>query len=88
VSAKILIPGSNASNGGVELWYYASPDCSGALAGAYSLPLSAATSWQKVTATTTVPAAVHSAAVRLVVLKPFTQQAAEALFDDVVVTKQ
>ncbi len=88
VSAKVLIPGTTSSEGGLDLWYYASADCSGGVTSTYSLPLSAASSWTKISATATTPAAVQSVAVRLVIVKPYTQTAAEALFDDVVVARQ
>jgi hypothetical protein len=87
VAAQILIPGQTASLGGIDLWYYASGDCSGAPASSTSLPLSAATSWHDVMATVTMPAGVQSAALRLVVLKPYVQTSAEALFDDVLFTR-
>jgi len=88
VSAKILVPGQTSSEGGVDLFYYASADCSGGVTSTYSLPLSAASSWQKVSATATTPADIQSVAVRLVIVKPYTQTSAEALFDDVVVAQQ
>jgi hypothetical protein len=88
VSAKVLIPGTTSSEGGLDLWYYASADCSGGVTSTYSLPLSAASSWTKISATATTPAAVQSVAVRLVIVKPYTQTSAEALFDDVVVARQ
>jgi hypothetical protein len=52
------------------------------------LPASTTNAWQSLTASTQIPANVHSASVRLQVLKPFGQSSAEALFDDVAVTSQ
>jgi hypothetical protein len=88
LGVKVLIPGQVASQGGLGLWYYTSSDCSGAIAGVFASPASATNAWQSVTATAQIPAGVHSAAVRLVLLKPFGQTSAEALFDDVLVTPQ
>jgi hypothetical protein len=88
LGVKVFIPGQVGSQGGLGLWYYASNDCSGSIASVFASPSSTTNAWQSVTATAQVPAGTHSAAVRLVLLKPFGQQAAEALFDDVVVTPQ
>jgi hypothetical protein len=88
LGVKVLIPGQVGSQGGLSLWYYASNDCSGAIASVFSSPASASNAWQSLTATAQIPAGTHSASVRLVVLKPFGQTSAEALFDDVAVTSQ
>ncbi len=88
LGVTILIPGQTASQGGLGLWYYPSRDCSGAIAGVFSSPSSTTAAWQRVSATAQIPAGVQSAAVRLVVLKPYGQQTAEALFDDVLVQHQ
>ncbi|HZL17114.1 MAG TPA: hypothetical protein VFG23_05150, partial [Polyangia bacterium] len=86
LGVKVFIPGQVGSQGGLGLWYYASNDCSGSIAAVFASPSSTTNAWQSVTATAQIPAGAHSAAVRLVLLKPFGQQTAEALFDDVVVT--
>jgi hypothetical protein len=88
LGVTILIPGQTASQGGLGLWYYPSSDCSGAIAGVFSSPSSTTAAWQRVSATAQIPAGVQSAAVRVVVLKPYGQQTAEALFDDVLVQHQ
>jgi hypothetical protein len=88
LGVKVLIPGQLGSQGGLGLWYYPSTDCSGTSSGAFSLPASTTNAWQSLTASTQIPANVHSASVRLQVLKPFGQSSAEALFDDVAVTSQ
>ena len=88
LGVKVFIPGQTGSQGGIGLWYYASSDCSGPIAGVFASPSSTTNAWQSVTATTQVPAGAHSAAVRLLLLKPFGQQSAEALFDDVLMTTQ
>jgi hypothetical protein len=88
LGVAILIPGQTSSQGGLSLWYFTSADCSGPIASVFSLPSSTTAAWQTVTASALVPAGVRSAAVRMVVLKPLGQTAAEALFDDVLVRKQ
>ena len=62
------------------------PDCSAGVSGVFSSPLSASNSWQEITGTALVPAGVRSISVRLVLFKPYGQSAAEALFDDVIVS--
>jgi hypothetical protein len=85
VQVQILIPGQTASEGGLDLWYYGSSDCSGGVSGTFSLPLSATATWTTDSASTQIPSGVQSVSVRLVVLKPYVEQSAEALFDNVVV---
>jgi hypothetical protein len=84
VGVQTRVPGQVSSQGGLDLWYFAAPNCGGGVTGSFSLPLSANASWTDLGATTTVPAGVQSAAVRMVVVKPYLQTTAEALFDNVV----
>jgi hypothetical protein len=88
VAASVLVPGTTGSAGSVGLWFYTSPDCTGAQLTVTASSAAAANTWQRVTGSATAPAGAQSMAVRLLVLKPVGQQAAEALFDDVQVTRQ
>jgi hypothetical protein len=91
VSAEILIPGTTMSQGSLVLYYYASGDCSGPVNSAFSAGSTAdvsSASWEQVMASTQVPSGISSMDVRLTVVKPIGQESAEALFDNVVVTKQ
>jgi hypothetical protein len=88
LSVEILIPTNGGSAGALELLFYASNDCSGAIAGSGATASSATNAWQKVTGSAQAPAAAHAMSVRLEVTKPYGLSAAEALFDAVQVTPQ
>jgi hypothetical protein len=87
IDAKILIPGNTASLGGLAFVYFSSADCSGASIGSFSSDWSAQDTWGDMAASTQIPTSAHSMAVELVVLKPYGQTAAEALFDNIVLVK-
>jgi hypothetical protein len=87
IDAKVLIPGQTASLGGLAVVTYASGNCSGATIGTYAPDWSARDSWGDVTGTAQIPPGAGSVAMQLVVLKPYGQTAAEALFDDVLIHK-
>jgi hypothetical protein len=87
VGVQVRIPGQVSSEGGLELWYFSTADCTGAAAGSYALPLSANASWKTLSDTVTIAAGVQSTRVRLVVLKPYLQTTADALFDNVVMNR-
>lgn len=86
LSASILVPAGSSSAGALGLWFFASNDCSGPIAGSATTPSSATNAWQKVTSSAQAPSGAHSMAVRLEVIKPLGQTAAEALFDAVSVS--
>lgn len=89
VGVQIRVVGLNASQGGLNLWYYPTPSCSGSASGSVSLPLSATlSSWVTVSDAATIPSGVQSALVRLVALKPYARLAAEAMFDNVIVKRR
>jgi hypothetical protein len=87
VGVQTRVPGQVGSQGGLDVWYFATPDCTGGITASFSLPLSANASWSTLASTTTIPAGVQSASVRLVVVKPYVQTTAEALFDNVVMNR-
>lgn len=84
--AAVLVPGQTATQASVNLWFYESADCSGSIAGVFSSVPSVSAIWQAVVASTQAPAGARSVLVRLAVLKPIGQTAAEALFDNVSVS--
>jgi hypothetical protein len=86
LAVSILVPAGSSSAGALGLWFYASNDCSGPIAGSATTPSSATNAWQKVTGSAQAPAGAHSMAVRLEVVKPLGQTTAEALFDAVSVS--
>jgi hypothetical protein len=86
-SVKARLAGSAAGQAALGLTYFASDDCSGSFAGTFSSQAASPTEWQTLVGVPQVPANVRSLLVRLVVLRPAGQSAAEALFDDVVVTR-
>ena len=83
LAVEVMIPSTTTSAGALGLWFFASDDCSGAIAGASMTPSSATNGWQMVTSSAQAPAGAHSMAVRLELFKPIGQSAAEALFDAV-----
>jgi hypothetical protein len=87
VGVQTLVPSGSAGEGAIGLWFYDSPDCTGAIAGVYASLPSATAAWQTVMGTTSVPAGAASATVRLALVKPLGSDSAEALFDNVVVTR-
>jgi hypothetical protein len=87
VRAAVLIPGQVGSRGLAALWFYASPDCSGSIASVFESPAATAGTWQTVSGAVQVPAGAGSMAVRATVYKPAGQSSAEALFDDISVSK-
>jgi hypothetical protein len=88
VQASVLIPAQTNSQGLVALWFYTSPDCTGGNAGVSQSAISVTNGWQTVKGSVQVPASGVSMAVRLTVYKPAGQATAEALFDNVSVSKQ
>jgi hypothetical protein len=84
--AAMLVPGQTATQASITLWFYGSPDCSGAIGTVFSTPASVSSSWQLLTAAAQVPGGARSVSVRLAVLKPIGQTSAEARFDNVTVT--
>jgi hypothetical protein len=90
LSAQIFIPsGQGAGSAGVEVLFYPSSDCSGAVDGEYSTATVAGTNaWTAVPGGTPVPPTAHSAVVRLVVTKQFQAPAFQAYFDNVLFKPQ
>jgi hypothetical protein len=88
VQASVLIPGQDGSEGLAALWFYGSADCSGANLSAFQTGMSVTNGWQTMKGSIQVPSGALSMAVRLTVYKPLGQTTAEALFDNVSVTKQ
>ena len=90
LSAHIFIPQQMSGTlAGLGLWFYASNDCSSAASTTFSSPQVAVVgSWQALSTSTAVPAGTQSLSVRLTATKPAGKTAAEALFDDVSVTKR
>ncbi len=88
LSVEVMVPSIATDAGALGLWFFASSDCSGSLAGSSMTPSSTTNGWQLVTSSALAPAGVHSMAVRLELFKPIGQSAGEALFDGVKVTQQ
>jgi hypothetical protein len=81
VSAR---PGDSVSSG-IEFHFYPSTDCSGPLTGVFSPALVDATStdWQLLQGIVAPAPGTRSLNLRLVVVKPFKQQLAQAAFDNI-----
>jgi hypothetical protein len=80
-----IASGQGSSSGSMELWSYASADCSGGVSSVQYAPLVATVdTWVKIATTLQIPAGTRSAAVRLVAQKPADAVAVEVLFDNVV----
>lgn len=88
--AKALVPGGQGQGGAaVAVIFFASSDCTGAAAGSYTTDLVVATDvWSLTGGSVKAPSAARSMAVRLVVQKPYSVPALQALFDDVSVGTQ
>jgi hypothetical protein len=86
LGAQLFIAsGQGSSSGSMELWSYASTDCSGAVSSVqYASLIATVDTWVKIATTVQVPAGARSAAVRLVAQKPAAAAAVEVLFDNVV----
>jgi hypothetical protein len=89
LSAKVFIPsGASGSLAGLGLWYFASNDCSGSLGGTFDGPsIAIVNAWQSTMTSNQTPAGMQSMSVRLGLIKPSGKTNAEALFDDVLVSK-
>jgi hypothetical protein len=85
--AQVMMPaGQPSATAGLAAAFHASADCSGPLLAAVPLPLASKLDvWSLLTADAQAPAVARSLQVRLVVVKPFTQPAVRALFDNVLV---
>jgi len=88
MAAQAFVSLGSSSVGAVEVWFFASTDCSGALAGRSTMPTSATNGWQALKGTAQAPTGAHSASIRLELIKPIGPTAGEALFDAVSVTAQ
>ena len=84
--ARILVPGPTINLAGIQLVYYASTDCSGSALATSTSPWSVQATWQPVQISGGAPVGALSAAVQLIVVKPYVMTVGEALFDAVSLT--
>jgi hypothetical protein len=84
---QVLIPAGQASaSAGLAAAFYSSADCTGPLLAPVVLPLASQKDvWSVLTTDATAPPAARSLQVRVVVVKPFTEPAVKALFDNLLV---
>jgi hypothetical protein len=90
LAAKVLIAsGQSAGSAGVAVEWFASSDCSGAIASVWSSDeVSATGSWSGVAGSFATPGGAGSMKVRLVVTKSFGDPILKVQFDDVTLVKQ
>jgi hypothetical protein len=90
LTLQLFIPtGQGVGSGGVNIIYYPSIDCSGAMVGADAWSLVGDTNaWKLVQGTTSTPTGTQSMAVRLVAMKTFRAAAFQILFDDLLLKAQ
>ena len=89
VATSVLItPGQGDGAAGVSVHFFASPDCSGAVTGAWATDLTgSAATWTVVTGSLAVPAGVGSMRVRLVAVKTFAAPVFRAHFDNLLLER-
>jgi hypothetical protein len=89
-AVRVLIPsGQGAGEAGVNVQIFGADNCAGSFLEAETVGTTAdVDAWQVVQGELTVSSAARSMWVRLVVSKPFSQTALEALFDDVLVREK
>jgi hypothetical protein len=87
---RVLIPdGQGAGEAGVNVQIFGADNCAGSFLEADTVATTSDVgAWQVVQAELTVPSGARSMWVRLVVSKPFSQTALDALFDDVLVREK
>jgi hypothetical protein len=84
-ATQAFIPSGQAGGGSaaLDLAFYPSSNCTGAVDGEYTSGLVAtANAWTPIQGTTTAPSSARSAAVRLVVVKAFRAPAFQVIFDN------
>ena len=84
----VMIPSGQSGSGqaGLNGQFFASADCKGSLMAATSSPfVTTVGSWRPVLGKANGPASSKSVALRLVVLKPFSEPPLQAHFDDLLI---
>jgi hypothetical protein len=87
VQGRLGGTGAGAGQAALGLSYFASTDCSGDVAGEFTSLAASPSSWRTLNGLAQVPPSIRSMRVRLLVLKPAGQPSAEALFDDVAISR-
>ncbi len=87
-SAQVFLPQDShpSARGALGAFFFAGPNCSGVLTPGPILYMGVRDSWQPLTLQMTVPPAITTMAIRLMVLKEFVAPPAQAMFDDVQLT--
>jgi hypothetical protein len=81
-------PGSSGlASAGAAFRFFATADCSGAINGTFMPPLadSNPSGWRVLQSSIPTPGSTRSMSIRVVVLKPFNQAPAQALFDNILI---